>query len=88
MNGRADSATAFLNPTVECLRDNHIASTFKAPTASFSSTGLQLDSTYIKTRMVNNPTYSVGSYIAEDGLNLSSRSYNIMMRRLDLQYFF
>lgn len=28
---------------MESLSDNHVASTFKVPTASFSSTGLQLD---------------------------------------------
>lgn len=37
---------------------------------------------------MNNAKYSVGSYIAEDDLDLSSRSYNIMMRGLDLQHFF
>lgn len=37
---------------------------------------------------MNNPKYSVGSYIAEDGLDLRSRSYNIMLLGLDLQHFF
>lgn len=38
--------------------------------------------------MINNAMYSVGSHIAENGLDLSSRSYNIMLHALDSEHFF
>lgn len=47
-NGRSDSATAFVTPTVGSLNKNHLASTFKEPIPSFSSTGHQLD--FVKVR--------------------------------------
>lgn len=47
-NGRPDSATAFVTPTVGSLNKNHLASTFKESIPPFSSTGLQLD--FIKVR--------------------------------------